>query len=597
MTYVNFLQAWYGFHVQSSREKQGQDGIRQMERLRLKITAMLARRQKLADLLQAWHKWRGLVSLARLGFKLSSKALRREDLRLAAWSVGAWCSLTRYKNQQRRVLSRSVGYVCKDVARLAILAWVAYIDARLQARLGQKRAGARRAVALRIVLRMHERLLGTAFDVFKAFVAEKKLDAAKHGRVKDHVTFATKCSALDVWAARTRHLKSFRSKYSKSLFQRARRNLIKGLGAWYVHALLRLFRRQTVGKMLARMTRRRAVSAVDSLIANVCARKACCKARKEKAEAKSQMLFSLSAIASRWDARMLDNALLTWQDLVLEQKIREGTRARVLSSWARRDSRVQMRAWGIWEVVLKGARRKRALDARSARFWLQQAVHGVLRLWALFAASHRAKRVQRSKAKMHARKVLLSLAHLAWFKWCDDVQVARGAKRMLQRLCKMLVRQAFLLWHEMRREKKSLRSSAERVVMRCEFSAFSKSLASWWQAVLYTRKKLTAMRTQRVHSRVRAVRSWSAKVVSVKRSRALAARAMSRINSTNGLLWRAWTQWEFHVCDMRAAKDRTGLSLVLSHAASTLSISNYITMLDVDCVDSTGAEVRRRGIC
>jgi hypothetical protein len=587
------LQAWYEFHIQSSREKQGQDGIRQMEWLRIKATAMLARRRKLADLLQAMHMWRCLISLSRLGLKLSSKSLRR----LAAWSVGAWCSLTKYKNKKRCVLSRFVSYVCKDVARVAMLAWVAYMNARLQARLGQKRAGARRAVVNRIVLRIHAQFLGTAFDEFKAFVAEKKLYAVKHGRVKARVNFATKCTALDVWVARTRKLKSFRSKYSKSLFQRARRNLVKSLGAWYVQALLKLFRRQTVGKMLARMTRRRALAAVDSLIANVFARKACRKVRKERAEGKSQMHFSLSAIASRWDARVLDNALLTWQDLILDQKIRARTRARVLSFWARRDSWVRMRAWGIWEVALNRTRRKRALDARYTRFWLQQAARGVLRRWALFAASQWAKRVQRSKAKIHARKVLLGLAHVAWFKWCDDVRVAWVAKRVLQRVCKRFVHQAFLLWHKMRRENKSLRSSAERVVMRCECSAYAKSLASWWQAVLYTRKKQTAMRTQRVHLRVRAVRSWSAKVVSIKRSRAVAARAMSRINSTNGLLWRAWTEWVFHVCDMRAAKDRTGLSLVLSHAASTLSMSNYTTMLDVDCVDSTGAEVRRRGIC
>ena len=89
-----------------------------------------------------------------------------------------------------------------------------------------------------------------------------------------------------------------------------------------------------------------------------------------------------------------------------------------------RDSRMQIRAWGAWEVALKRARRKWALDARGARFRWRQAAHDVLRRWVLFAGMHWAKRVQRNKAKVYSQKVL---RRLAWYKWCDDVRVARVA--------------------------------------------------------------------------------------------------------------------------------------------------------------------------
>jgi len=356
----------------------------------------------------------------------------------------------------------------------------------------------------------------------------------------------------------------------------------------YVHALLKSYRRQMLTKILTRMTRRRVAAAFDACLANVCAR----KALKAKADAKVQGLFAISAIACRTDARVVEAAWLAWNDMVLDQRSKMRAHARVLSLWARCDRMVQVDAWVTWEEEVRTAKRARAEDARCARFLWQHTAHRVLRLWELFTDKCCAKKVRGNKAMLLARRALLGPAQHAWNKWCDDVRVARVAKRVLRRVCKRFVGNAMLSWQDMVRGRKCLRTSAGRVVSRWEHRACAKSLASWWHTAVYTRKKRTAMRMQRVHLLVRAVRSWSSRVVGARRSRALAARAMSRINSANGMLWRTWTEWEFYVCNMRAAKDRTGLSLVLSHAASTLSNHTVDTL-----EDSPGAEIRRRGIC
>ena len=97
-----------------------------------KVTSMLVRRKALACLHQAWHSWRGLIALLRARTTLSWRTLRRRAAGLAVRSVGAWYSWTKTQKRQRKVVGRIVCFLCKHLARVALLGWAARVDARVK---------------------------------------------------------------------------------------------------------------------------------------------------------------------------------------------------------------------------------------------------------------------------------------------------------------------------------------------------------------------------------------------------------------------------------------------------------------------------------
>jgi hypothetical protein len=147
------------------------------------------------------------------------------------------------------------------------------------------------------------------------------------------------------------------------------------------------------------------------------------------------------------------------------------------------------------------------------------------------------------------------------------------------------------------KEANGLRSRADKVVSRAEKAVFARSLSKWWCDVVLHRKKHKAARMRRAQLLSAVLRSWRTTLAEGKRSRALAARAMSRINSATALMWRAWTEWVFHVLSMRAAKDRTGLSLVLSHTSTASSSRPNRSLGGTDMLDEANPDPRQRGIC
>ena len=166
-----------------------------------------------------------------------------------------------------------------------------------------------------------------------------------------------------------------------------------------------------------------------------------------------------------------------------------------------RDSWMQMGAWGAWEVALKGARRKRVLDARGARFRWRQAAHDVLRRWVLFAGTHWAKRVQRNKATFYARRVLL---RLAWHKWGDDVQVARVAiDRRLARERMLLIRNRLSVcrycravlcaWAEQTKQQSQAGEQIARKTFLCQQGLLARAMDSWRAAAAEQERVRKAM--------------------------------------------------------------------------------------------------------
>ena len=248
-----------------------------------------------------------------------------------------------------------------------------------------------------------------------------------------------------------------------------------------------------------------------------------------------------------------------------------------------------------WQETAQQTRRERLLYTRAVRCWRRRCAKSVLRRWKLLMGLRAQDRLRNKVETISLRRLMTTSVHQIFVQWSAQVRSSRLWTKMAHRLSRRFLHRICLSWQDTVREGKGLRSRAQKAVaLACRRSS-ARSLSRWWcDVVMMSRKRHKASRMRRAQLLSAVLRSWRATLVDRKRSRALAARAMSRLNSAAALMWRAWTEWVFHVLGMRAAKDRTGLSLVLCHASITSPRPNH-SLGVTDMLDT--ASPRHRGIC
>ena len=174
------------------------------------------------------------------------------------------------------------------------------------------------------------------------------------------------------------------------------------------------------------------------------------------------------------------------------------------------------------------------------------------------------------------RRFMTTLVLQIWRKWNAQVLLSRVNNNMACRHRKRMLSRACLSSQDTVREVKVLRSRAKKAVTRTKVRTCARSFGTWRHDVIWGRKSLNILRWRKMQLMSAVLRTWCILVVDGKRSRTLAARIRSR--SATGLRWRAWKQWEFHVLDMRAAKDRfnrTGAYFLKSPRYSNFILQIY----------------------
>ena len=375
------------------------------------------------------------------------------------------------------------------------------------------------------------------------------------------------------------------------------------LNAWEVHARRQRYVREVCVKVIVHMIRRRLAPVFDTW--------------RSHTEAHNKIQFTVSSIAKQWSVGKLAISFETWHDHAHQQVRGRGLLARTERKLAMRSAAA---AFTWWRANAAVQRQGRKIGSRGVDRWSHSCLLDALQGWCKHHQEVRstrmreahqeresALRVLRRKRRrlemcvgawagvvrrrawhqrissLYSSKLLKThVQHLmvhwrgaamltkrrrvlqagavrrlmttsvlqVWGKWFAQVRLSRVGNNMACRHRKRMLSLACLSW----REVKVLRSRAEKAVTRTKVGTCARSFWTWRHDVIWGRKILKALRWRKMQLMSAVLRSWRILVVNGKRSRTLAAIIRSR--SATGLRWRAWKQLEFHVLDMRAAKDR-----------------------------------------
>ena len=557
--------AWYEHYVVAKRQRC----------VSLRVRHRLASRLR-AQAVAAWHG--SLVVTRRVN--QAAARLRMHSDSVLSGSFHTWQCCAKLELRMNVFRNRLVSLLLLNSMASAFDVW--QIHARKQQHM--------REVCIKIIAHMINRGLAPAFDAWRHSAEARK-----------KIIFTVLC-ILKQWQADRRAI-SFETWYDHAHQQaRGRQVLARTVGKWCMRNVAGTFVRWRASATAQARGREISLRAMRRLLLRCsgAAFQGWCEHLREVQtirigqvhESHRERVCTLEVHRRR--RKRLQTCLVEWagvtQNRAWHQRISSVYSSKLVKT------HVQLRIAHWWgEASCK--RRARLLYARAVRCFRRRFSKSVLRRWKLFVGLRVLDRLKNVAKTISMRRLVTTLLHQIWDTWSAQARSSRLWSKMACRTSHRTLLQICSSWLDMVKEANGLRSRADKVVSRAEKAVFARSLSKWWCDVVLHRKKHKAARMRRAQLLSAVLRSWRTTLAEGKRSRALAARAMSRINSATALMWRAWTEWVFHVLSMRAAKDRTGLSLVLSHTSTASSSRPNRSLGGTDMLDEANPDPRQRGIC
>ena len=372
------------------------------------------------------------------------------------------------------------------------------------------------------------------------------------------------------------------------------------LDAWEIHARRQRYVREVCVKVVAHMIRRRLAPVFDTW--------------RSHTEAHNKIRFTVSSIAKQWSVGKLAISFETWHKHAHQQVRGRGLLVRKERKWAMRSATA---AFTRWQANAAVQRRGRKIGSRGVDRWSHGCLLGALQGWCDYHQEVRSTRmreshqehesalqVQRRKrgrlemcvgawagvvrrrawyermSSLYSSKLLKTHVQHLMVHWCGAAMLTKRRRVVQARAVRChrtrMLSRACLSWQDTVTEVKVLRSKAKKAVTRTKVRTCARSFGTWRHGAIWGRKSLQVLRWRKMQLMSAVLRTWRILVVDGKRSRTLAARIRSR--SATGLRWRAWKQWEIHVVDMRAAKDRfnrTGAYVLKSPRYSNFILQIY----------------------
>ena len=557
--------AWYEHYVVAKRQRC----------VSLRVRHRLASRLR-AQAVAAWHG--SLVVTRRVN--QAAARLRMHSDSVLSGSFHTWQCCAKLELRMNVFRNRLVSLLLLNSMASAFDVW--QIHARKQQHM--------REVCIKIIAHMINRGLAPAFDAWRHSAEARK-----------KIIFTVLC-ILKQWQADRRAI-SFETWYDHAHQQaRGRQVLARTVGKWCMRNVAGTFVRWRASATAQARGREISLRAMRRLLLRCsgAAFQGWCEHLREVQtirigqvhESHRERVCTLEVHRRR--RKRLQTCLVEWagvtQNRAWHQRISSVYSSKLVKT------HVQLRI-AYWWGEASCKRRARLLYARAVRCFRRRFSKSVLRRWKLFVGLRVLDRLKNVAKTISMRRLVTTLLHQIWDTWSAQARSSRLWSKMACRTSHRTLLQICSSWLDMVKEANGLRSRADKVVSRAEKAVFARSLSKWWCDVVLHRKKHKAARMRRAQLLSAVLRSWRTTLAEGKRSRALAARAMSRINSATALMWRAWTEWVFHVLSMRAAKDRTGLSLVLSHTSTASSSRPNRSLGGTDMLDEANPDPRQRGIC